>query len=57
MTTKQIDGGKTERWAAALRIGLAVAEGADVLDGADRIQILDAKGTVLFSAQVPGCRR
>jgi len=54
MQTKhaEIQDAKTRRWAEGLRIGLAIAEGADLLDDADRVQILDAKGKVLFTASL-----
>jgi hypothetical protein len=51
MKTKKAMDAKDARWAAGFRLGLAIAE-ADVLDAADRIQILDAAGNVLFTATI-----
>lgn len=51
MKTKQAMYAKDARWAAGFRLGLAIAE-ADVLEAADRIQILDADGNVLFTKAI-----
>lgn len=58
MTTKtdRTQDERTRRWAAALRLGMAVAERADDIDGAAAVQILDANGQVLFNADLGSVR-
>ena len=51
MTTRQLTGEQVSRWAAALRIGMAIAERAEVIEGAERFQIVDAEGRVLYSSR------
>ena len=48
---------KTKQWVEGLRIGLAIPEGAGSPVDADRIQILDAEGKVLFTTPVDSARR
>ena len=55
-TTKELSADQVSRWAGALRIGMALAEQAERIEGAERFQVLDGEGKVLFTAEIGGMR-
>ena len=54
--TDQSQDERTRRWEAAFRLGMALAELADDLEGAATVLILDAAGNVLFTADLRSTR-